>query len=76
VVGARTAALIAVGLLIAAGVAWFAAEQHYENCVTAAEARFPVEGDPGSVQDEFERFTGEAQRRRREAVEGCSRLPW
>jgi hypothetical protein len=85
----RTAALLAVGVLIAASVAWFAAEQHYENCVTAAEARAPVGeagslldesesllDEPGSVQEEFERFTGEAQRRRREAIEGCSRVPW
>jgi hypothetical protein len=71
----RFAVLIAVGLVVAAGVLWLAAEQHYENCVAAAKARSPS----GSWLDDSESLLdepGEAQRRRREAVEGCSRLPW
>jgi hypothetical protein len=73
--GVRIAALIAVGLLIAVGALWLAAEQHYDNCVAAAKATTPSVSwldENDSLLDE----PGEAQRRRREAVEGCSRLPW
>ncbi len=60
---------------------WFAAEQHYDNCIESAKARFPGvrrvdDRYSFSPQEEFERFTGKAQRERREALEGCSRAPW
>ena len=35
-----------VGLAIAVSVAWFAAEQHYDNCVAAATAATPL-GEAG-----------------------------
>jgi hypothetical protein len=72
----RTAALIAVGLLIAAAVAWFAAEQHYDNCVNAAKLRHPVGLAGGNPRQEYERWKGVDVRRRSAAIDGCSRLPW
>lgn len=35
-------AAVVVGVFLAASVAWFASEQHYENCLTTARANFPL----------------------------------
>jgi hypothetical protein len=63
-------ALVIVGLLIAAAIAWDAAERHYDNCVEAAHA---TSFDPApSAEQILNDEPAETARR----VEGCSRLPW
>lgn len=57
--------VILVGLLIAAALAWFAAEHHYDNCIDAAKATHPI----------GQRSTAADARQRRAAVDGCSHLP-
>lgn len=84
-------ALLAGVVLVAVAVAWFAAEQHYDNCVQAAQARTPLsptaeeqarlnrlEFDAAAGEDvraERVKLEGAARARREAAVEGCSRLP-
>jgi hypothetical protein len=68
-----------VGLAILAAVAWGASELHYRSCVNAAEARTPiVVTRPPKLDPLFEEprqvVRGEAARR--QAVHGCSRLPF
>jgi hypothetical protein len=60
-------------LLIVAGLAWGGGELHYRNCVDAAESKYPSDWrlEVGSDPLEIERV-----RKRREAVDDCSRLPW
>lgn len=60
----RRLALIVVGLLIAAAIAWDAAERHYNACVNAAKVSV-VNSQWGSL------YATELSRR----VNGCSRLP-
>jgi hypothetical protein len=57
-------ALIAVGLLVAAAIAWDAAERHYNACVNAPKVSV-VNTQWGS------QYATELSRR----VNGCSRLP-
>jgi hypothetical protein len=55
----RLPVLIIVGLTIAASVAWFAAEQHYDSCVAAAIARTPLSltaADRGDLPSEWDQF--------------------
>jgi hypothetical protein len=71
----RVLAIILVGLLIAAFIAWDAAERHYDACVNAAKA---TAKRPDAIDRDIERSLGgnmyaEDLRRR---VKGCSRLPW
>jgi hypothetical protein len=85
----KVAALVVVGVIVAAAVAWYAAELHYENCVSAATAAHPL-GEAGLTakeresQNPFDTFrdgepppevTGRPLERRRAAIDGCSRLP-
>lgn len=78
-------AVVIVGLLIAAALAWNAAERHYDNCVAAAKADNPPaptftgsldeSGDPDTIS-RLTYLDERPGRRREAAVEGCSRLPW
>jgi len=47
----KFAALLLVGIAVAASIAWFASEQHYDNCVEAASAEFPL-GESGLTAQE------------------------
>jgi hypothetical protein len=71
-VSGEAAAFIAVGLLLSAAVAWFAAEQHYENCVETARTEVEA-GDAYSPEQVEQALTGKPLRDR---IDGCSRLPW
>jgi hypothetical protein len=85
----RLAALVAVGVVLAGAVGWFAAEQHYDDCVQAATAAHPL-GEAGLTRQERESqnpfdvyrddpspdVSDRPLERRRAAIEGCSRLPW
>ena len=62
-------ALVIVGVLIAAAIAWDA-ERHYDNCVAAARAT-SFDPRPSAAQVVGDEPT-ETERR----VDGCSRLPW
>ena len=53
----KTLMLALFGLLIAGAIAWFAAEQHYDNCITAAEARTPL-GRAGLTAADKEELPG------------------
>ena len=82
-------ALVIVGLLIAAAVAWDASERHYDACVNAAKARTPVKlGALHETLRTFEPRSGAKpklganvpdltvvvdQRARERVVKGCSR---
>jgi hypothetical protein len=57
-----------VGVLVAAAIAWHAAEAHYDNCLKSAEIR----GAPGDPIDAALEGRSSATR----LAEGCSRLPW
>jgi hypothetical protein len=61
-----TLALVVAGLLSGVPLAWFAGEHHYRNCINAAKHSHPL-GRNFSAQDVS---------RRRDAINGCSRLPW
>lgn len=62
-------AAILVGLAVAAALAWFAAEQHYDNCVEAAQTEYEGQAAAKRIEAEFEGMLAER-------VRGCSRLPW
>ncbi len=67
-------ALVAVGLLIAAAVAWDAGERHYRNCIASAKT-LP---DPrNAIQREIDRAGSIDPHARAVArhIKGCSRLP-
>lgn len=80
---------VVVALLIVAGaVAWYAGERHYDNCVQAAVARYPVieEPKPQGIVEEYERFKQERRGGETEAsstldargraIDDCSRVPF
>ena len=81
---------VVIGLLIAAALTWNGAEMHYRSCVDAAEARTPMavpnrDGggwgsaagqDPYDYSDDPLGLRTESVDARRDAVDGCSRLPW
>lgn len=74
----RVGALV-VGLLVAAALAWSAGEHHYENCVRAAKDAHSgeaVEDIWDRIPDGEERTQAEAERERRDAIDGCARTPW
>ena len=73
----RTLALVVVGLLIAAGVAWVAGEAHYQSCIEAAQVRHPVPVVSASERllGRFADIERQAQQQAVAAVDGCSRLP-
>lgn len=72
----RTLAVVVVGLLIAAAIAWDAGERHYDNCVAHAKTINPGNAT-GSIwdRDPGDPTGAEAQRERRNAIAGCSRTP-
>ena len=77
-------AVVIVGLLIAASIAWFAGEQHYDNCVQAALASNPL--PTASEQSNWDQYGGslldqppsreEVLSDRRAELDDCSRLPF
>jgi hypothetical protein len=71
----RTLALVIVGLLIAAAIAWDASERHYDACVNAAKARgSPLGSGPDSSLDRT--LAHDARPSIDSLIKGCSRLPW
>jgi hypothetical protein len=75
---ARTLILAVVGLLLAAALAWNAAEAHYDSCVQAARALpdTALQGGfaippPRSAAPAPDAHAVEVRHR----IEGCSRLP-
>jgi hypothetical protein len=69
---------LAIALAIVATVAlhWIASEQHYQGCVSAAEATTPApEAEAGQLgrYGALSRENGAAERAA--AVAGCSRIP-
>lgn len=42
---------VALAVLAIAAVAWFASEQHYENCIEAARAKLPLGASDLTAQD-------------------------
>lgn len=65
----RTLAIIVVGLLIAAAIAWDASERHYDACVNAAKSATGAATRPAPG---WTAYAPIVERR----VKGCSRLPW
>jgi hypothetical protein len=82
----RFAAILLIGLVVVAGLAWIGSELHYRSCVDAAEARTPVvvvkkPGNPFGARGLEENSgagdeTVRGQAARRRAVDACSRLPF
>ena len=68
-------AALVVGLLIAASVAWFAAEQHYDNCIQDAylERYATEEVSPRKFRVPSREQAG---RKLQAALDGCGRLPF
>lgn len=63
--------LVLAVVVLAGALAWLAAESHYDNCVSDANGRYPIvverrDGQPTDVNG----------RRRRRALDGCSRSPF
>ena len=73
----RLVVVIGAALLVALAVGWFASEQHYDNCVHAAEARHPIVTveEPNPFDPSVSSKAVRGERERRAAVDGCSRLP-
>ncbi len=64
-------ALVVALVMLAAALAWVAAEWHYDNCVSDANGRYPIVVERGKAQPR----DVNAPRRRR-ALDGCSRSPF
>lgn len=59
-------ALAAVAVVFALLLAWIGGELHYANCVSSAEARYPIAYEGGRVVEGTARTA---------AIDGCSRWP-
>jgi hypothetical protein len=67
--------VLVVGLLIAAAIAWDAAERHYDACVNAAKAVPDARDEVDRLVDEVGGGNSHAEGVARR-IDGCSRLPW
>jgi len=88
----KFAALLLVGIAVAASIAWFASEQHYDNCVGKATAEFPLgrsgltAQEKGTIGGGYDYYPDEGpsflevedrpRERRKAALSDCSRVPW
>jgi len=68
---------IALTIIAVAALLWIASEQHYQGCVSAAEATTPApEAEAGGLGGRYSGLSGKnAGVERAAAVAGCSRIP-